>query len=186
MLPAVHAPNRKAWRAWLRKHHAKENAVLLVQHKVHTGKPAMTHREAMSEAICWGWIDTTVKRIDDDTFARTFRRRTESARWSRGTLRIAKTLIAEGLMQSRGLRRYEEGRRKPVIDHDLAKNPAPPPALLRQLAKHKKALAHWHALAPSYRRYAIYMIEKAKQPATKRKWIMKIYANCRKGRKPLG
>jgi uncharacterized protein YdeI (YjbR/CyaY-like superfamily) len=175
MPPSVHAPTRKAWRAWLRKHHARESEVRLVQHKVHTGKPAMSHREAMSEAICWGWIDTTIKRIDDDTFARTFRRRTGSARWSRATLRLAQELIDQGLMQPQGLQRYEEGRCRPVIDHDLPKNPDPPPALVRQLAKSKRAAAYWQTLAPSYRRYAIYMIENAKQ----------IYANCRDGKKPL-
>ena len=62
------AKNRKEWRAWLQKNHLKESRVTLVKWKRHTGKPALSHQESMEEAICFGWIDTIVKRIDDDTF----------------------------------------------------------------------------------------------------------------------
>ena len=185
MTATVHAKDRKAWRAWLKKHHLKEQGVKLLSHKVHTGKPAITHRAAMEEAICWGWIDTTVNRVDDATYTRMFRRRTDAARWSNATQRYARDMIEQDLMQPQGLKRYQEGLKKPVIDHGLGKNPKTPAALTKQLAKSKKATAYWKALAPSYRRYAIYAVEKSKRPETKRKWIMKIYASCRDEKRPL-
>jgi uncharacterized protein YdeI (YjbR/CyaY-like superfamily) len=181
----IHVKDRKAWRAWLKKHHLKEREVKLLKYKVHTGKPALSHRESMEEAICWGWIDTTIKRVDDDTYTRTFRRRTHAARWSNATLGYARAMIAQGLMQPEGLKRYQEALKKPVLDHGLPKNPQTPEALKKRLAKSKKATAFWEALAPSYRRYAIYMVEKSKRPETKRKWITKIYENCRDEKRPL-
>ena len=185
MTATIYVKDRRAWRAWLKKNHLKAREVKLLKYKVHTGKPTLSHRDAMHEAICWGWIDTTIKRVDDDTYTRTFRRRTDAARWSKATLGYARAMIEQGLMQPEGLKRYQEGLRKPVLDHGLPKNPKTPEALQKQLAKSKKASAFWQALAPSYRRYAIYMVEKAKRPETKRKWIMKIYEHCRDQKRPL-
>ena len=181
----IRAPTRKAWRAWLRRHHASEREVKILVDKVHTGKPSMSHRESLEEAICWGWVDTTVKRVDEDTYTRMFRRRTSAARWSKATQGYARDMIDRGLMRPFGLKRYEEGLNKPVLDHGLPKDPPTPAALTKQLSRSKKALAFWKALAPSYRRYAVYMVERAKRPETKRKWIERIYANCRDGNKPL-
>src|SRR3989338_4059904 len=77
---SIVAPTREAWRRWLSKNHEKENEIWLIKHKRHTGKPALNAKEAMEEAICFGWIDTIVKRIDEDTFAQCFKKRNDKAR----------------------------------------------------------------------------------------------------------
>ncbi len=64
--------NREDFRKWLKKNHKKERRVKLILHKKHTGKGFASHREQIEEAICFGWIDTTVNRIDEDTFSRNF------------------------------------------------------------------------------------------------------------------
>ncbi len=71
----ITALHRNDFRKWLEKNHQKEKKVCIVLHKRHTGKPAPTHRELMEEAICFGWIDTTVKRLDEDLYARFFAKR---------------------------------------------------------------------------------------------------------------
>ena len=83
--PLIEAGTHKAWRAWLQKHHLKEKKVGLICHKKHTGKLFLTHREAMEDAICFGWIDTTIKRLDEDRYIRYFARRTDKSRWSENT-----------------------------------------------------------------------------------------------------
>ena len=101
----INISSRKQWRNWLEKNHAKESKVSIILHKKHTGKPSITHKESMEEAICFGWIDTTLKRLDEDTYQRTFVKRNDKSKWSQNTLRYGKELIKEGLMTNAGLKR---------------------------------------------------------------------------------
>ena len=89
--------DRNDFRKWLVKHHDKETRVAVVLHKKHTGKPAPTHRELIEEAICFGWIDTIIKRIDDDKFLRNFSRRSKNSKWSDNTLGYARQLARHQL-----------------------------------------------------------------------------------------
>jgi uncharacterized protein YdeI (YjbR/CyaY-like superfamily) len=66
------ARSRAEWRAWLERHHATEPEVSLVYAKKHSGKPSVRYAEAVEEAICFGWIDTTVNRLDDDHYVQRF------------------------------------------------------------------------------------------------------------------
>src|SRR3989344_4572549 len=99
-METITAYKKEDFRKWLKKNHKKESKVAVIVHKRHTGKPAPSHRELMEEAICFGWIDTTVKRIDEDTFIRHFSKRTKNSRWSDNTISYAKQLIKEGRMSS--------------------------------------------------------------------------------------
>jgi len=87
MVETVYAGTRKEWRQWLRLNHKKETRVNLVKFKKHTGKPSLNNKESMEEAICFGWIDTTIKRIDDERYQQSFAKRTDKSRWSNNTLR---------------------------------------------------------------------------------------------------
>lgn len=178
-----YAKTRKQWRNWLERNHLKETHVSLIKFKRHTGKPALSHRESMEEAICFGWIDTTVKRIDEDTFERRFVRRNSKSRWSNATLSYARDMIKQDKMSEFGMKMYNEGRKKPTIDHGLPKNPKPPADLLDQLNKNKQALQFFTNLAPSYRRFFVYHIEKAKRPETRQKRIKEVYNKCKEGKK---
>ena len=94
-IKTIYAKNRKQWGAWLRKNHKKENKVNLIKYKKHTGKPSLTPKEAMEEAICFGWIDTTVNRLDEERYMQRFSKRSKNSRWSKNTLSYAKKLIEE-------------------------------------------------------------------------------------------
>lgn len=178
-----HASSRQEWRKWLEKNHLKENKVYLVRYKKHTGKPTLTPKEAMEEAICFGWIDTTVNRIDDERYAQCFVRRNENSRWSNNTIRYAKRLVKEGKMSPEGIRRYKEGLKKPTIDHGLPKNPKTPDMLAKALAKDIEAKKNFEKLAPSYRRHYIYYIEKAVREETKKKRVEDVVRRARENRK---
>lgn len=180
---AFYPKNVKAWRVWLAKNHLKEKSVSLIRYKKHTGKPSLTHLEAMHEAICFGWIDTTVNRIDDEKYAINFVRRTDKSRWSNNTLSYAKKMIEEGRMSPEGIKRYKEGLAKPVIDHGLGKNPPIPKDLEAALNKNKKAKENFHKLAPSYRRVYIIWVERAKLPETRKRRIKQVVQRAKENKK---
>jgi uncharacterized protein YdeI (YjbR/CyaY-like superfamily) len=171
--------NRKAWRSWLKKHHEKEKKIYVIKYKKHTGTPSITHKESLEEAICFGWIDTTVNRVDDKTYTRCFVRRTKTSRWSNATLGYAKDLIKRGLMTSQGLKMYHEGLAKPVIDHNFPKNPPVPEALKKLLNADKRAKIFFEAFPPSTRQYYIWWIMKAKRPKTIKKRVLETFEKAK-------
>jgi len=68
----LHATTRQEWRTWLEKHYRSETEVWLVYARKHSGKPRIAYNDAVEEALCFGWIDSTVKSIDQDSFAQRF------------------------------------------------------------------------------------------------------------------
>jgi len=181
----VYAKTWKEWRAWLAKNHEKENRVWLIKYKKATGKPSLNNREAMDEAICFGWIDTTVKRLDEKRYIQCFAKRNKNSRWSNATLSYAKRLIKERKMTSAGLSAYEQGLKKPVLDHNLPRNPETPLDLKKAFEKNKKAKQNFEVLAPSYKRMYIYWIETAKREETRKKRIKEAVRKLKENKKSI-
>ena len=171
------------FRRWLAKNHKKEHKLAVVVYKKHTGKPFPTHRELIEAAICFGWIDTTIRRRDDDTFVRHFSRRTEKSKWSDNTLSYAKRLVKEGRMSPEGKRFYALGKAKPTHDHGIPKNPDMPLDLKMALAKNAKAKKAVDAFPPSTKRTLYRWILRGKQGATREKTVKKIIASALAGKK---
>jgi uncharacterized protein YdeI (YjbR/CyaY-like superfamily) len=136
----------------------------------------------MEQAICFGWIDTTIKRLDENTFIRRFARRTDKSKWSDNTLSYAKRLLAEGQMSSEGVKRYKEGLLRPTHDHGIPKDPDVPPALKKTL-KEKGLWKKFKDTAPSYRRTFLRWLLHAKGEDTKKKRIEAIVKLVAQGRK---
>ena len=157
---------RKQWRNWLLRNHKKEKKVGLISYKKHTGVPSISHRESIEEAICFGWIDTTMKRVDDEKYMRCFVKRGSNASWSKNTLRYARKMINEGLMTSQGLEAYERGLKKKPHDHDVSYED--PPALLNELnkKKNKKAKEKYASLSNSNKKLFNSWINRAKRQET--------------------
>ena len=74
------AKDLKDWRNWLNKNHLKKDKIILVKYKKHTGKPIIYNMDSMKEAICFGWIDTTTKRIDEDKYGITYVKRSKNSK----------------------------------------------------------------------------------------------------------
>ena len=164
------------FRRWLEKNHDKEKRIGLVLHKKHTGKPSASHRELMNEAICFGWIDTTLRPLDNDKFIRFFNRRNKNSKWSENTLSYAKQLIKDGKMTPHGLKFYHEGRKKKAFDHGIPKNPDMIPELEKALSKNKKAKENFSNLTKTVRRVYLRWILMAKQEKTRERRIKKVIA----------
>src|SRR5882672_2504259 len=105
----LHVTSRDEWRAWLKKHHASETEVWLIYSKRNSGQPRIPYDHAVEEALCFGWIDSLVKRIDDEKFAQKFTPRRDCTKWSALNKRRVRKLIREGRMTEDGLANVDLG-----------------------------------------------------------------------------
>ena len=155
------------WRAWLEKHHASASEVWLIFHKRHTGVESIDYKDARDEALCFGWVDSLVKRLDDRRYALKFTPRRADSRWSAVNRKRYAELKADGRLKPPGI------DRRPT---DRGYSPRPPrlpmpsrlPAYVQAaLSANATALRHFEALAPSHRRRYLAWIESAKRQETK-------------------
>ena len=163
----VYVASRDEWRAWLKKHHQSETEVWLIYYKKHTGRPRIPYDHAVEEALCFGWIDSIAKRMDDEKYAQKFTPRRDSSRWSELNKRRLHKLIREGRMTEAGLAKVglvvlgEEAQVKPKGDADI-------PRFVKQaLMANAKAWENFRKLAPSHRRQHIHWIMEAKKEETR-------------------
>jgi uncharacterized protein YdeI (YjbR/CyaY-like superfamily) len=138
----------------------------------------------MEEAICFGWIDTTIKRWDYKRYLRYFVKRNKNSKWSKNTLSYGKELLEKGLMSPFGIKMYKEGLAKKPHDHGIPNNPRVPKCLKKELEKEPAAIENFKKIAPSYRRTLLRWLLKAKQEETKKK-RMKIIVQSLKNKKKL-
>ena len=155
------------WRAWLAKHHASVPEVWLIFYKQHTGASSIDYKEALDEALCFGWVDSLIKRLDDRRFARKFTPRRADSRWSAVNRKRYAELEAEGRLKPPGIERPPtdrgSARRPPRLEL-----PAKLPAYIQTaLKRHPAARRHFEALAPEQRRRYFAWIEAAKREETK-------------------
>ena len=136
------------WRSWLAKHHASESEVWLIFHKRHTGKPSVAYNDAVDEALCYGWIDSLIKRIDDDRYARKFTPRRAESNWSSANVKRYAALKKGNRLAAPGLQRSPEGR--PVVD--APRLDQVPAYIENAIRKHARAWKFFEGLAPSYQR----------------------------------
>jgi uncharacterized protein YdeI (YjbR/CyaY-like superfamily) len=92
----LYVKNRNEWRTWLKKNYKSEREVWLIYYKVHTGKVRITYNDAVEEALCFGWIDSTVRTIDNDKYAQKFSMRHTNRPYSQANKERLRELIKEG------------------------------------------------------------------------------------------
>ena len=172
----------KDFEKWLKKNHEREREVTIVLHKKHTGKKAPNHRQQLEMAICYGWVDTVVKRVDEETFSRKFMKRTEKSTWSNNTISYGKELTKQGKMTPQGTYFFELGLAKPTHDQGIPKNPEIPIELEKVLNKNKKAKENFYGFSPSSRKVVYRWLLRAKLPETKNKRIKKILESAMENR----
>src|SRR6267142_3692836 len=102
-LMTLEVRSRRQWRAWLAKHHSLSSGVWLVFYKHHTGLKSMPYEDAVREALCFGWIDSLIKRLDDDRYAIKVTPRKPTSKWSDLNRKRWKALQAAGLLAVSGL-----------------------------------------------------------------------------------
>jgi len=163
--------SRRQWRAWLEENHAAAKELWVIFYKKHTGKASVTYAEAVEEALCFGWIDGIIKRIDDEKHMRRFSPRRENSMWSELNKQRVRKLIEEGRMTEAGLARVTQAKQNRQWDNAALQEPRPqvPPELQKALARSVQARRNFESLAPSYRRQFIYWIAAARRDETRRR-----------------
>ncbi len=104
----VYCATREEWRDWLEGNHDKCKGIWLIYYKKGSGKPRVPYDDAVEEALCFGWIDSTVRRIDEEKYAQRFTPRKPDSGWSELNMRRMEQLIKEGRMTEAGLAKYRE------------------------------------------------------------------------------
>jgi len=181
----LYIADRDKWRDWLSENHATKAGIWLVFYKKETSRPTITYEDAVEEAICFGWIDSIIKKIDAARYARKFTPRSVKSKWSQLNKKRANKMIRQGLMAEVGLAKIKAAKKtglwikdpRPRISLDIS------PEFAKALARNKKAKESFDKLAPSYRKHYIGWITVAKRPETKKRRIAESIALLEQGKK---
>jgi uncharacterized protein YdeI (YjbR/CyaY-like superfamily) len=172
-----------AFRAWLQKRHARVEELLVRCFKNHAAARGLTYRQALDEALCFGWIDGVRRSLDADSFSVRFTPRREKSRWSAVNVARVRALIAEGRMAPSGRRAFEKrGDGGTRAGYSYESRPrALAPAYLRALRASPRAFASYAAQPPWYRRTTAFWVMSAKHEETRRRRLSTLIACHERG-----
>lgn len=168
----------KQWRQWLQKNHQKKTAVWVIYYKKSSGKNSISWSEAVDEALCFGWIDSTSRPIDHEKYKQYFTRRKSNSVWSAINKAKVQQLIDEGRMAQAGLDAIETAKKNGSWEIlDAVENLTIPPDLEREFKKHKGAKDYFAGLSKSVRKAILQWLHIAKRDETRKKRLTEI-AEC--------
>ncbi len=177
--------NRKAWRKWLEKNHQSRQSIWLMCRKASFGAPNITWDEAVDEALCFGWIDSTKRTWNEEFFIQYYCRRKPKSTWSKINKEKVERLIAEGLMTAEGLKCIEVARENgswtmlESVDDLIV-----PEDLEDALVNTPGAKAFYESLSDSKKKQILTWILFAKQDETRVKRINKVAEYAGRGEMP--
>jgi uncharacterized protein YdeI (YjbR/CyaY-like superfamily) len=178
-LMLVEVQDRQRWRRWLEKNHASSPGVWLVFYKGHTGTKSLPYEDSVREALCFGWVDSLIRRLDDHRYARKFTPRKPKSKWSDSNRKRWADLKSAGLLAPPGLAAAPTGNTY-----------APPPAIpelpryiARTFKENLKAWTAFNRLAPSHRREYVRWIHSAKRRETRERRVQESIALLASGKK---
>src|SRR5688572_3742631 len=188
-LKPFYAKDRKTWRRWLEKNHAKSPGIWLVYYKKASGKPRVTYNDAVEEALCFGWIDSTVKSLDEERYMQRFTPRKPKSGWSGINKERIDKIIASGLMTEAGIVKIEAAK-KDGSWNSLDKIYAPadqlqlPAELEKAFYRNKKAKTNFDNFPVFTRRQFLYWINAAKRPETRKARVKQAVLMSAANKKP--
>lgn len=160
--------NSADWRTWLERNHDREQEVWLVYFKPASGRTGIDYETSVEEALCFGWIDSIIQKIDDEKYARKFNPHRADSQWSESNKRRVVKLVREGRMTEAGLAKIPFDVN--ALDLDQPKVQRPPvemPAHVAQaLQANPQVWAAFQKLPPSHQRNYILWLADAKKPET--------------------
>ena len=169
-LREIHPKTRAGWRSWLEKNHAKCDGVSLIYYRASTGKRRLSWEDAVREALCFGWIDSKVKPIDDECYKQIFTPRKPRSVWSKINKQYITELIEAELMTNAGLRAVDVAKKNGAwsllepVDALIV-----PADLESALRGSKRAREAYEALSNSAKRAVLYSLYSARREETRAK-----------------
>jgi uncharacterized protein YdeI (YjbR/CyaY-like superfamily) len=172
----LYVKTREEWHNWLEVNHSVLSGIWLVYYKKISGKPRIAYNDAVEEALCFGWIDGKIKRVNEDYYIQWFTPRRKGSRWSQLNMKRARKLISERRMRQPGLLMYEEAMKKPGLMYDTKSenNLSVPDDLLEALKTNSEAYNNFNHFPPGSRKLYIFWLNDAKRSETRRARIAKI------------
>lgn len=170
---------RKDWRRWLAEHHASSAGVWVLRHKEHTGIPSMPYEDLVREALCFGWVDSLVKRVDADRYSIKVTPRRPSSKWSPSNRKRWSELKAAGLLAGPGL------AAAPTANAYAAKPAIPelPAYIAKAFKTSANAWRFFQSLSARERRNFVVWIHTAKRPETRERRIRESIERLSAGKK---
>jgi uncharacterized protein YdeI (YjbR/CyaY-like superfamily) len=179
-LKTLDVRDRTRWRAWLEANHASASAIWLVFHKPHTGKASVDYEDSVEEALCFGWVDSLIRRLDDDRYARKFTPRKPDSFWSDLNRKRYAKIEALGLLTPAGRERAPTDHRYPTRPK---RSSAVPRYIVQAFKAKPRAWATFERLTPRERLMYVGWIDNAKREETKARRIEKAVRALAAGKK---
>ena len=172
------------FRRWLAAHHADTTELLVGFYKKASGTPGISYKEAVDEALCFGWIDGVKRRVDERRYTHRFSPRTASSTWSLVNAARVKALIAAKRMAAPGLAAWQRRDPKKTGIYSFENRPKTfAPALERAFRTQAAAWTFFRAQPPGYQRLATFYVMSAKQPATRERRLAVLVKSSAAGKR---
>jgi uncharacterized protein YdeI (YjbR/CyaY-like superfamily) len=173
------------FRAWLAEHHATATELGVVLHRKSSGEPSMTWSEAVDQALCFGWIDSIARRLDENRRVQRFTPRKPRSNWSAVNIKKVAELSAQGLMAPAGLAAFarREEARSGVYSYENRHLAALDPGREALFRADVRAWEFFARQAPSYRQISIYRVMSAKREETRSSRLAKLIDASASGRR---
>ncbi|HEX6132130.1 MAG TPA: YdeI/OmpD-associated family protein [Actinomycetota bacterium] len=166
--PTIEAKDRAAWRRWLSRHHARDGGVWLVLHKKGSTTGSLSYEDAVNEALCFGWIDSKARTLDDERYTIWMSPRKRGSVWAVTNKRRIERLIEEGAMTEAGMAVIEAAKADGSWSaYDAVEALELPDDLLAAFGRRPGSRERWDAFPESVRKQALWWIVSAKREATR-------------------
>jgi len=185
---ALYFADREEWRSWLAQNHDKKDQVWLLYYKKNSDKKGISLDESVEEAICFGWIDSKLRKVDHEKFALRFSPRKLKSVWSKINREKAEKLMLTGRITEAGMATIKKAKASGSWKNAYTSRikGALPVDLEQKLRKNEKAWSNFQNFANSYRNMYIGWINGAKTEETRKKRIEKIVEQSLQNRKLIG
>lgn len=163
--------SRSEWRAWLETHHQSAGEAWLVLFKKKTGQPSLTLDESVEEALCFGWIDSLLKKLDDDRYVLRFSPRRQGSIWSVRNIKRIQNLTDRGMMSAAGMEMVADGQSSGQWDAAFAREDTSeiPQELADALSRQPEADESFRRLTESKKKQYLHWLLSAKRSETRKK-----------------
>lgn len=177
--------SQEDWRQWLTENHSVKQCIWLVYHKKKSNKPSLSWSEAVDEALCFGWIDSTKRPIDEDTFMQFFCKRKPKSLWSKINKGKVQQLIDEGRMMQAGYESIETAKQNGLWTIlDEAEELVIPKDLAKAFKTQPGSKPYFLSLSKSVRKGILQWLVLAKRPETRQNRVNEIAELAAQKRKP--
>ncbi len=183
--PATFFADRATFRAWLEKHYASASALIVGFYKKKAQRRGLTYAEAVDEALCFGWIDGLIRRIDEVSYSHRFTPRKARSIWSNVNVRHMARLDAAGKLHPAGRAAFaaRSAARTGVYSFESNQTARFSPAFEKTFRAQRAAWTFFQAQPPGYRRLTTFWVVSAKQPATRERRLHQLMAASGRGRR---